>query len=759
MKRRSKRGMTSGIMVLAALILCGLGMQQVHAQDLVINTRPLTTQEIADHGMSEDTQLANGTHVVGIGQPIYLDLLIDKDEIDDGVVVTQVVWTIDAVLDDLNLPITDSEATLDDSPLPESLPTYNSVDRATYDILDRAMIVPDKRGTYQISVQAMTESNGVYNASIEVVGSAFIGKDSQACSLCHESKMEPFDMTHHAVAFEYEITGEGSGHFQEFCIQCHATGYDTAPAAVNGGFDDIADAVGWEFPDTLSPTNWTDMPEELKNLANVTCESCHGPAQEHLRTGGDTSKIGMTVSAGNCGQCHDAVAHHVKNFEWGTSVHGQTEVDRGGSCANCHTTAGFIDDKDPGMNEDGEFVAVNATFKEGITCAACHDPHGPGQGVHQIRAITSSELGNGVVVDMGGKGLICMNCHKSRRDAATYVDGRLSTHFGPHHGPQTDMLMGENAYEYKAEYNLDMPSSAHGSVVEDACVQCHMQETPGDVPAYAENRVGGHSFAPSFYDMDGMNDPVHLTEACASCHGDIEDFDFGGADYDLDGVVEGVQTEIADMLHDLGMLLPPVGDPHIGLHDSTDGYDTPEYRRAVYNYLFVEEDGSHGVHNPKYAAAILRASIDDLKGGIDVDRDGLVDSWEVAYFGNITSQSGDDDYDGDGLNNAQEQNIGTDPLLADSDGDTYSDLVEVQAGSDPWDIDSVPSSDMILMDAVEVGYLPQVTGSVVRIQSIDTLSGGGWQDLGSAQTNAGGWVFEFDSLLGTTNRFYRAIEE
>ena len=56
-----------------------------------IATRPLTPQEIVDAGLPANTQKANGTHVVGVGQPVYLDLLLDLDA---GVTVTQIVWKI-----------------------------------------------------------------------------------------------------------------------------------------------------------------------------------------------------------------------------------------------------------------------------------------------------------------------------------------------------------------------------------------------------------------------------------------------------------------------------------------------------------------------------------------------------------------------------------------------------------------------------------------------------------------------------------------
>jgi hypothetical protein len=273
-----------------------------------------------------------------------------------------------------------------------------------------------------------------------------------------------------------------------------------------------------------------------------------------------------------------------------------------------------------------------------------------------------------------------------------------------------------------------------------------MQELEhGDVPDYAEHKVGGHSFMLSY--NDETNAVIHLTETCKSCHGEIEDFNFGGADYDQDGTVEGVQKEVSDMMEELAQLLDE-GD-----------YSEESGNKANYNLAMITDDGSLGVHNPKYTAALLRSSLDDLKGGIDVDRDGLVDEWEIANFGDLTSQSGTDDYDGDGLNNMAEAQLGTDATSADSDGDGFSDLVEVQGNSDPWDDTSVPSSDMIILPAAELGYMPKATGTTVNIQMIDNLTDGSWTNLGPAQISDGNWIYELDSQRGTTNRFYRAIEE
>jgi thiol-disulfide isomerase/thioredoxin len=47
------------------------------------------------------------------------------------------------------------------------------------------------------------------------------------------------------------------------------------------------------------------------------------------------------------------------------------------------------------------------------------------------------------------------------------------------------------------------------------------------------------------------------------------------------------------------------------------------------------------------------------------------------------------DSDGDGLTNAEEEVLGTDPAVSDTDGDGYSDFEEDHAGTDPLDVDSV----------------------------------------------------------------------
>jgi hypothetical protein len=60
----------------------------------------------------------------------------------------------------------------------------------------------------------------------------------------------------------------------------------------------------------------------------------------------------------------------------------------------------------------------------------------------------------------------------------------------------------------------------------------------------------------------------------------------------------------------------------------------------------------------------------------DSDSDGLADTWENTYFGNL-DQTGSGDPDSDGLNNSGELTAGTNPTVADTDGDGLNDGAEV----------------------------------------------------------------------------------
>lgn len=125
---------------------------------------------------------------------------------------------------------------------------------------------------------------------------------------------------------------------------------------------------------------------------------------------------------------------------------------------------------------------------------------------------------------------------------------------------------------------------------------------------------------------------------------------------------------------------------------------TPRDKGAVLTHTFIATstemvvvlDG-RPVNDPTISdrnAIINGATLEVVSPAVDSDGDGLWDAWEMEVFGNL-NQNASGDFDGDGLTNAEEFSLGTDPTLADSDGDGLSDGDEVHTrNTDPSKADT-----------------------------------------------------------------------
>ena len=578
------------ILILAVSMLVGTAWAE--GEKLV--ARPLTPQEIHDFELPEGTQHSAGLFTVGVGQPVYLEALVEKEASVSGV-----TWTLAA-------KPSGSDAALQPSPLGPEIPIYSPGNREVHDVAGRQLLVPDVTGQYTVDVAVGDTMLTANITAATYVGVGTVGgtePEFPQCAMCHPDIATLWAATGHATMFEEAIDGLKSSHYNAGCLECHTVGLDEAPGAVNGGFDDVASDVGWSFPvdeegePLLMHGNWDAVPEELKAVSNIQCENCHGPGSEHQA---DPAKTSISLSAGDCGVCHDEQPYHTKNLEWNNSRHAvATRYPTGEgreSCVACHSGVGFIQ-----MVKTGE---IQSTEWEAITCQVCHDPHDP-TNPYQLREVGDVLLGNGEVVTEGGTGKLCMNCHKSRRNVDEYVL-EFHRHYGPHHGPQGDMIAGTGAVEYGGE----IASTGHIYATEDGCASCHMQGVARDDPAHLQ--VGAHTFR-MVWDAgtpDAPEDDVDRTAVCVDCHGPMDSFDLPRADYDGDGDVEGVQTEVKDLMEVLAMALPPVGENAVEVVEEY----TPEQLKAAYNYEFVLEDKSYGIHNTKYTVGMLKASIKDLTG-------------------------------------------------------------------------------------------------------------------------------------------------
>ena len=702
--------------------------------------RPLTPGDIAGYGLPAGTEVSGGLTTVGIGQPVYLEadlnLAIPASDI------TGVSWSL------ASKP-TGSLAAFLPSPLGTNVPVYNPADQLFYQVAGRALFRPDVVGPYTVTAAITTGDSGTTNVSINLTAATYLGV--QTCAACHSGAFagvpniyNSYTNTPHASFFTRAIDGSVSGLYNGSCIQCHAAGYDTNSFAVNGGFDDVALEYGWTFPTVLTNGNWAAMPAAVQSLANIQCENCHGPGSQHLYSQGvvgNTNTISVNYSAGDCAQCHDSLPNYTKSAEWSVSSHAVTTRDPAGNanCVGCHTAPGFV-----GRMAGSSYT--NTTY-EAITCQTCHDPHtydavnNPKE--LRVTLTNSVTLMDGTVVTNAGLGLVCMECHHSRQNAAVYAATTPgSAHFGPHEGPQADMIEGVNGFTY----GQAIPSSAHANV-KNTCVTCHMQPVDPASPAYGH--AGGHTFK-VMCDPGGDGTIINMVAACQQCHGSeftaTSGWNVPVQDYDGDGVVEGVQDEVQNLLNKLSTLLPP--DNSVKSSLSIDSTWTQPQLEAAYNWLFVNNDTSLGAHNIAYAVGLLKASIADLTG-VSVSG-GLPDAWVTNYFGSINNPAAAPNAvnNTSGVPNWMMYALGLNPTAGFqvTNGVIYFNGNNIINGS---------TNTVAIYTAAEIAFDTQV-GVNYQIQGISNLSGG-WQNISTNIPGTGGTISYLTPTRSNTQMFFRVV--
>ena len=498
----------------------------------------------------------------------------------------------------------------------------------------------DLTGTYVINVSVVT-STGTKDTTETIYGATYVGVGGYDglpaaypnCMTCHEGN-EPFQtifnkwkVSGHGTKFKRDIT-TGSPTYSTSCIKCHTVGYDQTIFAINGGFDDRARDLGWNWSNYSppKPSNWDTLRNRFPSLvqfATIGCENCHGPGSEHVAGGGDTNKIQISVNEGACLKCHDAPTHHIYGRQFSNALHSKVvysssfaQQNNGsnnlGNCIRCHDGNGYVNyTKGEGTNTNN----YNVSKQENITCATCHDPHGDNGIDHQIRSRqpNSDTLANGYQVTVAGTGVVCMDCHKSREDVRVAVNTRVTnSRYGPHHGPQTDLYEGQIGATFGgAPYR----STQHFSFLQDACVTCHMA---ADTTSANKYNVGGHS-----WNMHNDSTNYDNTNGCKTCHAGKTRFDqfIADQDYDQNGTIEAWQTEVNGCLTKLRIQLPPVGVDSVAWQLVAADSNNVTLRKAYWNYVTVTEDKSLGIHNPKYTIDMLVQSRGALIGILPISNE------------------------------------------------------------------------------------------------------------------------------------------
>ena len=113
---------------------------------------------------------------------------------------------------------------------------------------------------------------------------------AEACESCHSDQYESFQKNSskaHSWESVEKMLSKLTPAEQKECYSCHTTGYGKP-----GGFKSI---------------------ESTPELANVSCESCHGPGSLHAESG-DPELINRTPDVKECVTCHNA--QRIKNFNF-----------------------------------------------------------------------------------------------------------------------------------------------------------------------------------------------------------------------------------------------------------------------------------------------------------------------------------------------------------------------------------------------------------------------------------------------------------
>lgn len=363
-------------------------------------------------------------------------------------------------------------------------------------------------------------------------------------------------------------------------------------------------------------------------FASCTKEGPAGPAGTDGTNGtnGADGTDGTDGTAG-CVQCHDAdQTIVVQQFQWEESAHAAGNAlarSSSASCSPCHSVQGFfISDGNNPLTED-DWKGVNDPVV--LNCYTCHPIHTTYTKA-DVEVVNFPDQPNWAVtygkpVDMDlGKGNLCAHCHQSRtrtpvvdmNDLGLIYTG-ISTHYGPHYSSQANTMGGFGAYEFPGSTNY---SDNYHLGADNGCVSCHMGFST------AAQR-GGHT-----WHLDAEDD---LELVCKQCHSDGADAPGKYESYyheyfatiDHDGEHPTVNTTsyysmLGDALTTHGVYTKVV--------DSVGGYPEAVHYNinrdieingtltaAMFNHRFLYQDHSHGMHNPWYAKALLKNSLEAVE--------------------------------------------------------------------------------------------------------------------------------------------------
>lgn len=366
----------------------------------------------------------------------------------------------------------------------------------------------------------------------------------------------------------------------------------------------------------------------------AACEGPEGPAGPKGDKGDQGEPGGSFVNWDGfkegivCAHCHNYdydTTYYVwaRKYQWDLSKHALGgDFDRNSAtCAECHTTEGFI------QYTKGRTVTAHVNASP-PGCFSCHSPHSTADfALRTVAPVTLESAITGVAnftFDYG-KGNLCASCHRPRSMASPRPDPTktantdtiviTNSRWYPHYGVQAQMLAGTGGYQF-VDYTYTGSSSPHtisAAIKADGCIGCHMAD-----PNVGGGIGGGHTMNIKY--LNTSNADTYLLTGCTTsgCHtatGFTINYIGGSAGLTGGAGSQSYTKAYMDTLHTLltnrGWL---TASGSINATTNNPLRISPASRAgALFNYFFIEHDLSHGSHNTRYTVELLQSSIAELR--------------------------------------------------------------------------------------------------------------------------------------------------
>jgi hypothetical protein len=293
----------------------------------------------------------------------------------------------------------------------------------------------------------------------------------------------------------------------------------------------------------------------------------------------------------SCVACHNVSHRESIKDAFALSQHaaGETVAYAGGraSCSRCHSSEGYV-------NYITGKPAVDITNPSAISCTTCHNKHstfdfendGYDYALRNLAPVTLDLTDVNYTIDYANASNNCVSCHQPRSKAPEDTDNdglylQTNTRFYPHYGGQSTMLEGIQGAVIANGSTAYPAAGSAGHRTGASCTTCHMGSS-------ADGQTGSHTFKTSF-----------SSPACTQCHGTTVPTEVTG--------LAAKMEELHNILFDLGLIAE---DGSTLKQTELIPFKTAQ---ALWNYKTVEEDHSHGVHNPKYATALINNALEAVK--------------------------------------------------------------------------------------------------------------------------------------------------